>query len=56
VAAVEQAVARQLRPVREELAAAQGQAGLRDILGGLGWILGIAGVLLWRRHRPGGGR
>jgi nickel transport protein len=53
-AAIEQAVARQLRPLREELAAARSRAGLRDVLGGLGWIAGVAGLALWWRGRGGG--
>jgi nickel transport protein len=51
IAAIEQAVARQLRPLREELAAAQARANLRDVLGGLGWLLGITGLMLWWRSR-----
>jgi len=48
---IERAIARQLRPLREELAAARAQAGLRDVLGGLGWIIGLTGLLLWWRCR-----
>lgn len=51
VALIEQAVARQVRPLRQELLAAQGQARLRDILGGIGYILGLAGLLAWWRSR-----
>jgi nickel transport protein len=54
VAAIERAVARQMRPLREELAAARGRAGLRDVLGGIGYILGLAGLLAWWRCRRGG--
>lgn len=50
-ALIEQAVARQVRPLRQELMAAQGQARLRDILGGVGYILGLAGLLAWWRSR-----
>lgn len=50
-AEIERAIARQLRPLREELAAARAQAGLRDVLGGLGWIMGLTGLLLWWRCR-----
>jgi nickel transport protein len=52
---VEQAVARQIRPLREELAGAQGQASLRDVLGGVGYILGLAGLLAWWRSRRASG-
>ncbi|MGE5152818.1 MAG: hypothetical protein ACM3ST_02280 [Bdellovibrio bacteriovorus] len=56
-AMVEQAVARQVRPLREELAAAQARAGVRDVLGGIGYILGITGLLAWwRSRRPSGPR
>jgi nickel transport protein len=46
-AEIERAVARQVRPLREALAQAQGRAQLRDILGGVGYILGIAGIGIW---------
>jgi len=50
---IERAVARQVRPLREELAQAQAQAqaGLRDVLGGLGYIAGLAGLGLWWQQR-----
>jgi nickel transport protein len=53
---VEQAVARQLRPLREALAEAQAQVALRDLLGGLGYIAGLAGLGLWwtRRRKTSG--
>jgi nickel transport protein len=44
---LEKVVARQITPLREELAAYQAQLRLRDILGGLGYILGLAGLALW---------
>ncbi len=53
-AAIERAVARQVRPLREELMAAQDQARLRDMLGGIGYILGITGLALWWRSRRQG--
>lgn len=49
--AVEQAVARQVLPLREALAQAQAQASFRDLLGGLGYIAGIAGFGLWWTQR-----
>lgn len=51
LAAMEQAVARQVRPLREELQAAKNQAHFRDILGGIGYIVGLTGILLWWRQR-----
>lgn len=50
-AAIEQAVARQVRPLRESLAEAQARAGLRDVLGGIGYIFGLAGLGLWWTSR-----
>lgn len=50
-AAIEQAVARQVRPLREQLNAAQDEIRLHDILGGIGYILGLTGIALWLRSR-----
>ncbi|WP_462322132.1 carboxypeptidase-like regulatory domain-containing protein [Halochromatium sp.] len=49
--AVEQAVARQVLPLREALAEAQAKASIRDIIGGLGYIAGLAGLGLWWTRR-----
>jgi len=54
IAAMELAVARQLRPLRQELAAGRATASLRDVLGGIGYIIGLAGLALWWRARSGG--
>jgi nickel transport protein len=54
-AVVDKAVARQLRPLREQLDAYQAEVRWRDVLGGLGYILGIAGIafyFLGRRQQP----
>lgn len=51
IAALERAVARQVRPLREELAEARSRAALRDLLGGLGYLFGLAGIGLWWRVR-----
>lgn len=48
---LEQVVARQITPLREEIAAYQAQVRLRDILGGLGYIVGLAGLALWLKGR-----
>lgn len=48
---VERAVARQVRPLREQLTAYGDQVRLHDILGGFGYIAGIAGLALWWRGR-----
>lgn len=49
--AIEQAVARQVLPLREALAEAQAQASFRDLLGGLGYIAGLAGLGFWWTQR-----
>jgi nickel transport protein len=52
-AAIGRAVARQIAPLRRELATARRQARLQDVLGGIGYILGLAGLgLWWRGRRP----
>ncbi len=51
LATIERAVARQVGPLREELRAAQDQARLHDIMGGIGYILGLVGIALWWRAR-----
>jgi len=55
-AALEQAVARQVAPLRAELQAWREEARWRDIAGGLGWIVGLFGIAAWvaARRRPGG--
>lgn len=54
-ALVEQSVARQLRPLREQLEAHDARVRLQDVLGGIGYIVGLAGLGLWwygGRRRP----
>lgn len=58
-AIVDEAVARQVRPLRQDVHAYQAEIRMRDVLGGLGYILGIAGVaffVLGRRQRNTGTR
>lgn len=58
-AALEQALARQIRPLREQIDAYEEKIRLHDILGGLGVIAGLAGVafgLSERRKRRTGER
>lgn len=55
-AAIERAVARQVRPLRQETRVARDAVRLRDVLGGIGYIVGLAGLGLWwqcRRTRGG---
>ena len=55
---VAEAVASQVRPLREQLNAYEDQVRFRDIVGGIGYILGLAGVALWLKAagRPRAGR
>jgi len=53
---IERAVARQVRPLREALLAYDDKVRLHDILGGIGYIAGIAGIGLWWRNRGGTAR
>ena len=54
---VEEAVARELRPLREQLDALEARRRVQDIIGGIGYIVGVCGVvfyLLARRKAPRG--
>lgn len=53
---IEKAVARQLHPLRQQLAAFEDQIRLRDVIGGIGYIVGVAGLLAWVAARRKGGR
>ena len=48
---IEVAVARQIRPLREELLATRDALRLSDILGGIGYIFGLAGLAIWWHSR-----
>jgi nickel transport protein len=50
-ARIETAVARQIRPLLEAYDAADGRVRFNDLLGGLGWIVGLAGLWAWLRSR-----
>jgi nickel transport protein len=50
-AAIEAAVARQIRPLLEAEAAAASRIRFNDVMGGIGMIVGLAGVALWARTR-----
>lgn len=57
---VEGAVAQKLRPLQREIAELRDEVRLHDILGGIGYIVGIAGIAFYflgvrRRERGGGG-
>ncbi|MCU0838364.1 MAG: hypothetical protein MUE49_06535 [Rhodospirillales bacterium] len=56
--AVEQAVARQVAPLREQLDAFEQRVLWRDVLGGIGYIIGLFGLAAWlitRHKRAHGG-
>ena len=50
-AAVDRALARQLRPLIEAQAQAEGRLRFNDIMGGLGMIVGLAGAGMWAAAR-----
>ncbi|WP_370678274.1 cobalamin biosynthesis protein CbiM [Pleomorphomonas sp. PLEO] len=52
--AVDAAVARQIKPLLEAYDAAEGRVRFNDLLGGLGWIVGLAGLWAWFRSRRSG--
>lgn len=43
-AVLDEAIARQIRPLREQIEAYQDEIRLRDIIGGIGYIVGLAGL------------
>lgn len=50
-ALVESAVARQVQPLREQIARYEDRIRLRDIIGGIGYIVGLSGLAIWWRQR-----
>ena len=44
---IDKAVASQIRPLRKDLAAFKEEVRWRDVLGGIGYILGLTGIGLW---------
>ena len=55
-AAVERALDRKLAPIRAMLARMEADRGIgvQDVVGGLGWILGLVGLAAWMRYRKQG--
>lgn len=56
--AVDRAVSRQVRPLLEAYDEADGKVRINDVIGGVGMIVGLAGIALWassRRSRRAGG-
>lgn len=54
-AMVEAAVARQVRPLREQIIAYEESVRLQDIVGGIGYIAGIFGLAAWWHQKRGTG-
>ena len=51
--ALDTALDQKLAPVRRMLSEqTQKGPGLQEIIGGLGWILGLVGLAAWLRRRP----
>jgi nickel transport protein len=48
---LEKAIAKQIIPLRKEIQALKEKSGLRDILGGIGYIFGLLGVVALIRER-----
>ena len=53
---VDRAVSRQVRPLLEAYAAAEGRVRFNDVVGGVGMIVGLAGAALWALGRRRGGQ
>jgi len=47
----EKAMAKQIRPLRREINQLKAKSGLRDILGGIGYIFGLLGLIAFIRER-----
>jgi nickel transport protein len=56
IGAIEQALARQTHPLAERLNALEERVRFQDVLGGIGYILGLTGLALWWRCRRAGER
>lgn len=54
-AVIREELQRELAPLRAEAAEAKSGPNARDILGGLGWIIGLAGLGAWLASRRKGG-
>lgn len=50
---IERAVAKQVRPLREQIIAYEERIRVRDVIGGLGYIAGLGGLAVWLKRRPG---
>ena len=48
---LEKAIAKQIKPLRREISALKEKSGLRDIIGGIGYIFGLLGLVAFLRER-----
>ena len=48
---LEVAIAKQIKPLRREIQALKEKSGLRDIIGGIGYIFGLLGLVALSRER-----
>ena len=48
---LEKAIAKQIKPLRQEIQSLKEKSGLRDILGGIGYIFGLLGLVAFLRER-----
>ncbi|MCC6489896.1 MAG: hypothetical protein IT364_20570 [Candidatus Hydrogenedentes bacterium] len=53
---IESAVSREVQPLRSQIDALEHATRLRDVLGGIGYIVGVAGLLAWFKGRAAGKR
>ncbi len=51
---IEKAVAKQVKPLRKELAAYKEKASFQDVIGGIGYIFGLCGIGIWIHNRKQG--
>jgi len=49
--ALDKAIAKQIKPLRREIQALREKSGLRDIIGGIGYIFGLLGAIALLRER-----
>ena len=48
---LEKTIAKQIKPLRKEIQALKEKSGIRDIIGGIGYIFGLLGVVALLRER-----
>lgn len=48
---LEKAIAKQIKPLRKEIQALKEKSGFRDMIGGIGYIFGLLGLVVFMRER-----